>query len=97
MTDLLTEFADHHSWVKLRIPLLGSVRVVLQLVEVELHVGSATVAVRVRDDGVGFDPEASEPGYGLPAMRARVGQIGGTLSLATGPGRGTAIRAEVPR
>ena len=30
------------------------------------------IGVLVVDDGVGFDPEASEPGYGLPAMRARV-------------------------
>ncbi|MEV7231066.1 MULTISPECIES: sensor histidine kinase [Polymorphospora] len=66
------------------------------LVTVRLaHLGG-TVAVEVADDGRGFDPEKASGGYGLGAMRARVEQVSGKLSVDSEPGRGTTIRVEVP-
>jgi signal transduction histidine kinase len=49
--------------------------------------------VSVRDDGAGFDLEASGTGagQGLKNMRQRAATIGGALSLASAPGRGTAL------
>src|SRR5579863_9755360 len=49
--------------------------------------------VSVRDDGAGFDLEASGKGagQGLKNMRQRAMTIGGVLSLASAPGRGTAL------
>ncbi|WP_229401548.1 sensor histidine kinase [Micromonospora okii] len=60
------------------------------------------VAVDVTDDGHGFDPhrlaapEAPGGGYGLAAMRARVLALGGTLTVESAPGRGTALAAQLP-
>ncbi|MGW5849311.1 histidine kinase [Streptomyces sp. NPDC055254] len=39
---------------------------------------------------------ASERGHGLPAMRARVRQLGGTLTVESTPGEGTVLSAAVP-
>jgi signal transduction histidine kinase len=58
------------------------------------------VALDVRDDGVGFDvPDRSTgrtSGFGLTAMRQRVGRVAGTLAIESEPGGGTAISARVP-
>ena len=62
-----------------------------------------TVALDVRDDGVGFDPVTLTPnglsdggGFGLRAMRERVEGLGGSLFVETSPGEGTAVVAELP-
>ncbi len=56
----------------------------------------------VADDGRGFDP-ASLPeapggsrGHGLPAIRARVRQLGGTLTVESAPGEGTVLTVTIP-
>lgn len=57
------------------------------------------VVLDVADDGRGFDP-AEKPGgvrgHGLPAMRARAQQLGGTLTVESTPGEGTAVSAAIP-
>ncbi|MEU5754536.1 sensor histidine kinase [Streptomyces sp. NPDC047829] len=56
----------------------------------------------VTDDGHGFDPAAVPEapagvrGHGLPAMHARLRQLGGTLTVESAPGEGTALSAAVP-
>ncbi|MFJ4469722.1 sensor histidine kinase [Streptomyces sp. NPDC089424] len=54
----------------------------------------------VADDGRGFTPglRASSParGHGLPAMRARLRQVGGALTIESTPGEGTVVSACVP-
>jgi signal transduction histidine kinase len=76
-------------------------------VGVTLSYTSDVVLLDVVDDGAGFDPEevpgrgadgASEngTGYGLSAMRSRLRQVGGTLTIESEPGDGTAISAAVP-
>ncbi|MBO0821686.1 MAG: sensor histidine kinase [Nocardiopsaceae bacterium] len=65
-------------------------------VDVELCYGGDAVALTVRDDGRGFDPDAVSGGYGLHGMRERIRQAGGTIAVATAPGQGTVVRAEVP-
>ncbi|MFE6281053.1 sensor histidine kinase [Streptomyces sp. NPDC057877] len=60
------------------------------------------VVLDVTDDGHGFDvaalaaAPAAGRGHGLPAMRARVRQLGGTLTLESAPGQGTVLSAVVP-
>ncbi|MFD4258049.1 sensor histidine kinase [Streptomyces sp. NPDC058534] len=62
------------------------------------------VVLDVTDDGHGFDPAAPGAtggapgvrGHGLPAMRARLRQLGGTLTVESAPGEGTALSAAVP-
>ncbi|MGW4890601.1 sensor histidine kinase [Streptomyces murinus] len=51
----------------------------------------AHLELTVRDDGRGFSPTASGGGYGLPGMRARVTEIGGTTEVTSAPGRGTTL------
>lgn len=53
------------------------------------------IEVTVSDDGRGFDPEASTPGFGLGGMRERAALAGGSLDVASGPG-GTTVRAILP-
>ncbi|MEE2523479.1 sensor histidine kinase [Pseudarthrobacter sp. J75] len=59
------------------------------------------VTLDVFDDGRGFNPLAvpapsEEGGYGLRAMRQRVEQLGGMLSVESAPGEGTVIAAQIP-
>ncbi|MFJ5987092.1 sensor histidine kinase [Lentzea sp. NPDC092896] len=71
-------------------------------VEITLgHLGDE-VALGVVDDGTGFDPERllapdpGEGGFGLAAMRARVRALGGSLTVESAPGHGTALAARLP-
>jgi signal transduction histidine kinase len=54
------------------------------------------VLLTVTDDGIGFDPAAGTDGFGLRGMRNRVEQIGGTLTVDSGP-KGTTVCVEVGR
>ncbi|MFJ2738398.1 sensor histidine kinase [Streptomyces sp. NPDC087440] len=58
------------------------------------------VLLDIADDGRGFAPAATAStgvrGHGLPAMRARVRQLGGTLGIESAPGEGTVVTAAVP-
>jgi signal transduction histidine kinase len=66
-------------------------------VEVELGADGGHLRLRIRDDGVGFDPSASHPGrLGLMSMRERLAALGGRLLLVSAPGAGTTLTAEVP-
>jgi signal transduction histidine kinase len=53
----------------------------------------------ISDDGLGFEP-ASDPGRegqrGMAGMAERIGQLGGTLSVTSEPGKGTQIEALFP-
>ncbi len=56
------------------------------------------VVITVRDDGCGFNAaDATSEGRGLSNMRKRVRtiSIGGTLSIDSSPGQGTAVRIEL--
>ncbi|BCJ42047.1 two-component sensor histidine kinase [Actinoplanes ianthinogenes] len=64
-------------------------------VGVLLAYSPASVRVVVRDDGDGFDTAATG-GFGLPGMRARAEQVGGTLTVRSDPDTGTTIELEVP-
>ncbi|MEA2555297.1 MAG: hypothetical protein QOI60_628 [Actinomycetota bacterium] len=50
----------------------------------------------VVDDGAGFDAKAKAYGTGLQGMRDRLESIGGTLRVASAPGRGTTVTGSVP-
>ncbi|MET9486541.1 sensor histidine kinase [Nocardia sp. NPDC006630] len=59
------------------------------------------VALDIADDGCGFDPErpavaTAERGHGLPAVRARLRQFGGALTIESAPGEGTVLSAAIP-
>ncbi|PWU51076.1 two-component sensor histidine kinase [Micromonospora sp. S4605] len=60
------------------------------------------VVLGVVDDGTGFDPgqplprRSEDGGFGLAAMRARMRSVGGSLSVESAPGHGTALAARLP-
>ncbi|MCX4660996.1 sensor histidine kinase [Streptomyces uncialis] len=60
------------------------------------------IVLDVADDGRGFVPGASNRtragvrGHGLPAIRARVRDLGGTLTIESAPGEGTVLTVSVP-
>jgi signal transduction histidine kinase len=64
-------------------------------VRVRLDFTGAGASVEVSDDGSGFDPALTTPGYGSRGMQARVAEIGGELDVRSAPGEGTTVRAEV--
>ncbi|MER5771481.1 sensor histidine kinase [Streptomyces sp. NPDC001985] len=80
------------------------------LANVTEHAGATTAALTlsrlddqvvldIADNGSGFEPGESAPGvrgHGLPAMRARLRQLGGTLTIESAPGEGTVVSAAVP-
>ncbi len=64
---------------------------------VALGMHDGNVSVTVRDDGIGFDADAKHnSAYGLVGMRFRVESEGGTLTVATAPGKGTTILVSLP-
>ncbi|MEV0613256.1 sensor histidine kinase [Nonomuraea sp. NPDC050404] len=54
------------------------------------------VTLDVLDDGSGFDPDAPARGYGLVAMRERAARSGGTVTVESAPGEGTALCVSIP-
>lgn len=72
------------------------------------HAGEgATVAVtvartgrslrfEVRDDGVGFDVDGTTGGQGFVNMTDRLGAVGGSLTVTSTPGGGTAVTGTLP-
>jgi NarL family two-component system sensor histidine kinase LiaS len=54
------------------------------------------VELAVRDTGTGFDPAAPHAGSGLTHIRERVAELGGTVDIDSGPGRGAALTVRVP-
>jgi PAS domain S-box-containing protein len=55
-----------------------------------------SVEVLVRDDGVGFDPDAVIRGFGLVGIRERVAMAGGQVAFRSAPGQGATMRAVLP-
>ncbi|MFD3677849.1 sensor histidine kinase [Streptomyces sp. NPDC058613] len=51
----------------------------------------------ISDDGLGFPSDGPRDGFGLRAMRERLGPLGGEVMIDTAPGRGTVVTVTVPR
>ena len=66
-------------------------------VALALDMDGAAAELRVRDDGVGFDPVAARgDGLGLGGMAERARLVGGELDLRSSPGSGTELTLRVP-
>jgi len=68
---------------------------------VDLRRTGAWLTVTVADDGVGIEPDSSEPssrdrGLGLIGIRERVVALGGTLDVDSTPRAGTRVSVRVP-
>lgn len=71
-------------------------------ITIGLAATGATVALRVCDDGRGFDVATAvgdlqgAESFGLLAMRERVEQLDGILDITSAPGQGTTVEARLP-
>ncbi|MEU3290338.1 sensor histidine kinase [Streptomyces longwoodensis] len=70
--------------------------------DVTLSSGGGHVVLAILNNGCGFDPvrlpspDPETGGFGLAAMRARAQALGGTLSIESAPGHGTALTVQLP-
>lgn len=68
-----------------------------RFVRIAFHLNEGSFALRVEDDGVGFDMNGiPERGNGLRNMPQRVSQHGGQLVITSAPGMGTVLDAHGP-
>ena len=84
----------------------GAVRVTAAIaartIAASVERGDREIAIEVRDDGRGFEPDetleqADGSGHlGVVGMRERVQSLGGTFSLASRPGAGTSVNVSLP-
>ncbi|RZS35984.1 ATP-binding protein [Corticibacter populi] len=66
-------------------------------VQTFLHQYPSHLFVRIRDDGIGFDPDkVGIHSHGLRGMRHRIEAMGGQLRIDTAPGKGCTITATLP-
>jgi two-component system, NarL family, sensor histidine kinase UhpB len=64
---------------------------------VKLDIGTSKVTVQIEDDGIGFSPStARDRGFGLEGMRERAAALGGSVTVRSGPEKGTRIRLVFP-
>jgi signal transduction histidine kinase len=70
-------------------------------IEAELVYGPALFCVRIRDNGIGIDPQVlaqcrREGHWGLPGMRARASTFKGEFNVWSQPGAGSEIELKIP-
>jgi signal transduction histidine kinase len=54
--------------------------------------------MRIADNGIGFDPTKTPPSshYGLRNLQERARRLGGTVTIRSAAGRGTAVDVWMP-
>jgi two-component system, NarL family, sensor histidine kinase UhpB len=66
-------------------------------IHVAVSAADSIVQVEITDDGVGFEPEARNAGFGLGGMRERVASVSGTLVVEQrSDARGTLVSVRIP-
>ncbi|MDX6356808.1 MAG: hypothetical protein QOF98_3711 [Streptomyces sp.] len=65
-------------------------------VSLQLRYTPDALLLSIRESGRGFDPDRPAEGYGLPGLRARAGELGGSADITSAPGRGTTVSVRLP-
>ncbi len=65
-------------------------------ITLELNEREGLLLIVVADDGVGFDPQRVERGFGLINMNERATMLGGRIEVKSAPARGTRFEIELP-
>lgn len=63
--------------------------------EIQLAYQPQTVTLRIRDNGIGFNPETAAQGVGLQSMNERLATLRGFVTIDSQEGRGTEVTALV--
>jgi signal transduction histidine kinase len=66
-------------------------------VDVSLVSDDSHLKLRIRDNGVGFDPQNTKKGLGLRGIEERARMIGGTANISSTPGSGAVLNLVVDR
>jgi signal transduction histidine kinase/ligand-binding sensor domain-containing protein len=66
--------------------------------QVSLQIGQRDkqIILMIEDDGIGFDVNDHNDGYGLKNLEARTKLMQGTMTIDSKPGKGTSILIEIP-
>jgi signal transduction histidine kinase len=64
--------------------------------ELTVRTSGSVIAIEIFDDGVGFEPNLVQEGFGLVGMRERAALLGGKLRIESTRGSGTQVQAEIP-
>ena len=65
-------------------------------VTLRLRHDHGSLAVRIADEGSGFDPAHTREGAGLQNIRDRIENLGGTVAVTSAPARGTTVTISLP-
>ena len=67
-------------------------------VHISLDRKDGQLFLKIKDDGIGFDPEkiSAKKTFGFVGMRERTAMMGGSFEVDSMPGKGTAITVQVP-
>jgi len=67
-------------------------------VHLEMNADHQHITMTIYDDGCGFfyDENGKIPSFGIKNMKARTKELGGTFTLQSSPGNGTAIHIRMP-
>ena len=69
-----------------------------QTLQIELTFTAEAIALRIQDDGTGFDLQSARDrgGFGLLSMQQRCDRLGGKLTFHSEPSQGTGILVKIP-
>lgn len=68
-----------------------------QHILLQLQLREGNIELRVKDDGVGFDPATKTDGVGLINIRTRASIFDGVVKIISAPGRGCELRVAFPQ
>jgi two-component system sensor histidine kinase UhpB len=74
----------------------GNVSIEVTVSRKPLPNAAAVLTATLRDDGVGFDPDAAGEGLGLLGIRERIRGLGGAVTIESVVQQGTRIMVELP-
>ena len=63
---------------------------------VELSRHNGRVVLSIRDNGMGFEPERQEYGFGIHGLEERATQLGGQVQIASNANGGTQVTFQIP-
>jgi signal transduction histidine kinase len=64
--------------------------------KLRVRMSGSQIEIEISDDGVGFEPNLVQEGFGLVGMRERAALLGGRLRIESTSASGTTVHAQIP-